>query len=531
MLTVKRVTNMHSITLRLGLFITALCLGGCQKKAETTAVADSPKATASRSTAVEVVKESERSRNFAAVNKHLELGGTLYGYVDIDGDLLKLTGQMQGLLSNMAPTQPGAGMIAQQDLGAIVTMLGLTDVKALGVSSVPDGTGFFRNRVFIYTGGERHGLMAGLGGKPATLKHIGLAPADAAFFGESEVDMGVIYRTLKDVVTKVAGEPASNQFESMLKKAGEAATISYLDLIYGLKGRTAVVLRVDAEKTIRTPGRDGLVIPAFALLACVEGVGQVVEPSLAKSSGLRRSDVGSLHVYQPTQKLPFEGVEPAIVVDGAMLYITTSLAFLNECREQKAGLAQVAEFKSAVAQLGAENNGLTYISPRLFTRLRELEKLNPALPAQSKSILSFVMAQMPQSDRPLIAVRTNTDDGILVRSYLNRSMKQDLAAIGVYNPLTIGMMAAMAVPAFQKVRTASQDKAVLNNLRQLAAAADQHYLETGTTTATYDQLVGPTRYIKVLNSVAGENYRALRFVQGQTLRVRMANGQMVEYKP
>jgi type IV pilus assembly protein PilA len=87
------------------------------------------------------------------------------------------------------------------------------------------------------------------------------------------------------------------------------------------------------------------------------------------------------------------------------------------------------------------------------------------------------------------------------------------------------------VPAFQKVRTASQDKAVLNNLRQLAAAADQHYLETGTTTATYDQLVGPTRYIRVINPVAGENYRALRFVQGQTLRVRMANGQTVEYKP
>jgi type IV pilus assembly protein PilA len=78
---------------------------------------------------------------------------------------------------------------------------------------------------------------------------------------------------------------------------------------------------------------------------------------------------------------------------------------------------------------------------------------------------------------------------------------------------------------------ASQEKAVLNNLRQLAAAADQHYLETGTTTATYDQLVGPTRYIRVLNPVAGENYRALRFQQGRPLSVRLRNGKMVEYKP
>jgi len=37
----------------------------------------------------------------------------------------------------------------------------------------------------------------------------------------------------------------------------------------------------------------------------------------------------------------------------------------------------------------------------------------------------------------------------------------------------IGLLAAMAIPAFQKVRSNSQDKAVTNNLRQLAAAADQ----------------------------------------------------------
>jgi type IV pilus assembly protein PilA len=522
---------MHPIPLRLGLMIAALSLGACQKKAEAPAAAEGAKAGPPKSTAVEVVKETERSRSFAAVNKHLELGGTLYGYVDIDGDLLKLTGYFQGILADVAKTQPGANLVAQQDLPAIVTMLGLTDVKALGVSSVPDGTGFFRNRLFIYTGGERHGLMAALGGKPAPLKHIGLAPADAAFFGESEMDMGVVYKTLKDVVAKVAGEPASTQLETMLKKAGEAATISYLDLIYGLKGRTAVVMRVEPEKTFRLPGRDGMVIPAFSLLACVEGIGQVVEPSLAKARGLRRSDVGTTHVYEVTQKLPLDGVQPAIVIDGSTLYLTTSLAFLNECREQKSGLAQVAEFKNAVAQLGAENNGLTYISPRVFSRIRDLEKLNPNLPPQAKSVIQLVLAQMPQSERPLVAVRTNTEDGVLVRSYLNRSMKQDIAAVGVYNPLTVGLMAAMAIPAFQKVQTSSQEKAVLNNLRQLAAAADQHYLETGTTTATYDQLVGPTRYIKVINPVAGENYRALRFSQGQTLRVRLGNGKTVEYTP
>ena len=520
---------MHAFSLRIGIVSAACALGACQKQAQSTATSAPPKA-AAKPVAVEVVKESERSRNFAAVNKHLELGGTLYGYVDVDGDLLKLTGRLQGLMADISKTQPGASMVAHQDLAGIVTMLGLTDVKAVGVSSVPDGTRFFRNRIFIYTGGERHGLMAGLGGKPAAFKHVGLAPADAAFFGESELDLAAVYRTLRDVVVKVAGEPAGNQLETALKKAGEAATISYLDLIYRLQGRTAVVMRVDAEKTMRTPGRQGMTLPAFSLLACVEGVGQIVEPSLVKARGLRRSESGSLHVFEPTQKTPIEGLQPAIVIDGSTLYVTTSLAFLNECREQKTGLAQTAEFQQALAKLGKEGNGLTYVSPRLFARIREVEKLNPNLPAQTKSILSLVLAQMPETDRPLIAVRTNMEDGILVRSYLNRSMKQDLAAISIYNPMTVGLMASMAIPAFQKTRTASQEKAVMNNLRQLAAAAEQHYVETGTTTATYDQLVGPQRYIKVLNSVAGENYRALRFKQGEPISVRLENGKVVEYR-
>ncbi len=143
----------------------------------------------------------------------------------------------------------------------------------------------------------------------------------------------------------------------------------------------------------------------------------------------------------------------------------------------------------------------------------------------------MTVSRVPSPTQPLVAIRTNLPDGVLVRSYLNRSMKQDVAMISVYNPVTVGLMAAMAIPAFQKVRQASQEKAVLNNLRQLAAAADQHYLEHGVTTATYNDLVGPGHYIKVINSVAGENYRTLRFRQGQTLRVQLPGGRTVEYTP
>lgn len=70
----------------------------------------------------------------------------------------------------------------------------------------------------------------------------------------------------------------------------------------------------------------------------------------------------------------------------------------------------------------------------------------------------------------------------------------------------IGLLAALALPAVQKVRSASQDKAVLNNMRQLGAGADQFYFENGTNQAGIASLVGAANYVKILTTVANETY-------------------------
>lgn len=57
---------------------------------------------------------------------------------------------------------------------------------------------------------------------------------------------------------------------------------------------------------------------------------------------------------------------------------------------------------------------------------------------------------------------------------------------------------------------------VLANLRQLAAAADQYYLENGATVVTFDKLVGggPNHYIKELKRADGEDYTKLDLRHG-----------------
>ena len=95
----------------------------------------------------------------------------------------------------------------------------------------------------------------------------------------------------------------------------------------------------------------------------------------------------------------------------------------------------------------------------------------------------------------------------------------------------IGLLAAMAIPAFQKVRSSSQDKAVLNNVRQLASAADQYFLENGVNSVALTSLVGPTNYVKTFQTVANEAYPA-NYTQGVTITVTgIASARTVTYAP
>lgn len=508
----------------------ALAFAGCGKK-ETSAGGSASTDSGEKKTTTELVRETERSRHFLAVNRQLELGGTMYGYVDIDGDAMKVAGILKNAAQQYGAAVPDIEPFANQDFVALFTKLGLDDVKAFGVSSVPDGTGYFRNRAFFYTPDGRHGLLAGLGGKPGAFAHLALAPADTDIYSETEIDVPAIYLTVKDVVGQVAGEAAKNQLDAALQKAGEKAMISWLKLINATKGHLVFVMRFEDGRTFDIPAPQPVKFPAFSILMRLDGVGGAVEDALRGVPLLTATQADGMHLYTFNQPLPVAGLKPVIAIEGSTLFFATSPEFLTECRAKKSSLANDAKFKKALAELGTEGNGIGYISPHVFKRIGDFATLNPDMPPQVKSVFESVVNNLPKGDRPLMTLRVNLPDGILVRSTTNRSLKQEVALVAVYNPVTVGVLAAMAIPAFQKVRMASQQKAIMNNLRQLSAAADQFYLEKGVSRAQYEDLVGPGKYIKVIQPVMGENYRVLRFRSGEALRIRLPDGRTVEYQP
>ena len=84
--------------------------------------------------------------------------------------------------------------------------------------------------------------------------------------------------------------------------------------------------------------------------------------------------------------------------------------------------------------------------------------------------------------------------------------------------------------AFADVKRSSMEKTILNNLRQLAAAADQFFLEHGVDKVKFEQLVGPDKYIKQLTPIDGEDYSKLDLTLGASpWKIVSASGITVSY--
>ena len=81
----------------------------------------------------------------------------------------------------------------------------------------------------------------------------------------------------------------------------------------------------------------------------------------------------------------------------------------------------------------------------------------------------------------------------------------------------IGLLAAMAIPAFQKVRRSSQEKTIINDARQIAAGAQQYFLENGVTSVAATDIIGTNGYVKSLGQ--GNALKTDPLLQGGTFKM------------
>jgi type IV pilus assembly protein PilA len=122
-------------------------------------------------------------------------------------------------------------------------------------------------------------------------------------------------------------------------------------------------------------------------------------------------------------------------------------------------------------------------------------------------------------DRPLVAV--GSPKIIIKLQYLNimnntKTRKGFTLVEIMIVVVIIGLLAAMAIPAFAKVRQQSRLKAVTNNLRQLGNAAQSYMMEKSATQAGYTDIVGTGTdfYLHNMTPVVDEDYTSFTILNG-----------------
>ena len=70
----------------------------------------------------------------------------------------------------------------------------------------------------------------------------------------------------------------------------------------------------------------------------------------------------------------------------------------------------------------------------------------------------------------------------------------------------IGLLAVMAIPAFQKVHEAQQREAITKNLRALASGAHKYFQDNNLTTVDTADLIGNEEYVQSFEQVVDETY-------------------------
>jgi len=154
------------------------------------------------------------------------------------------------------------------------------------------------------------------------------------------------------------------------------------------------------------------------------------------------------------------------------------------------------------ARLNAEAYADQYFKDRgFFVSLHELTSTYPTLSPRVADLLA-----LKKNEPPAKAVR---EPLAYVPALFIPGGGTGAPANAMVVIVVIGLMAAMAIPAFQKVRQSAQEKACFNNERQLAAAFNQYQLENDRGAKSWSDIVGADKYVKTMPAcLAGGVYSA-----------------------
>ncbi len=401
------------------------------------------------------VAADRMSEHYSKVSERLELGGDFYFYMNIDGDLEKLVDMIQKMVDQVRKSDKSFDM-PKVNFRRILSHLGLDGILALGLSSAKDKD-LYHNRAFVYLSKQRKGLLGGYGGKAHPLTLANHAPADADLVWESDAHFKTLFDILPAIMQEFpGGKKEVEQMFNELNTPIPELNLTVKDILNQANTRIELVIRIDPEKKLNIPG-ENIHIPFVEFMIGLDNMDVVFNPVAEKITTapfVEKQDQApwQMLVISPPfpEKSDFEIYKPVLAVNQKtkQLVFATSPGFLKACTASDKPLIGAKLYKQASRDLPTEGNGMFYLSPYLYKKIQPLLTEIAQQEEEFKVIKLIMDALLSDTKVATVSIRVNEKDGIFVASNEASSHKTTLLTMNYANPAVIGILAAVAIPAF-----------------------------------------------------------------------------------
>ena len=398
---------------------------------------------------------SDKER-FEEVAGQLDLGGVLYGYVSVDGDLSGLAKFVNSFMSGMKEIDKGVSAhIPDVDIEALMKISGLDSISALGLSSIQTNQGF-RNKVYLHAPNGVRGLLSMLGDEAKEFEVLQLAPSGTDFVVQQEVKLKTFYNEV--VLGALGGSPEQGgamplgppgmmmkmMVDGMMKQPMPPPfTFTGEKLINDLDTNIMVIIDGDPSKMlpVELEGND-LNMPKIQGAVLIDNVGWLAEELIkmfkaekakggkrvppfevvdnANWIGLKLSIKSESLSNRNRKEIKQFGLQNAMLAHhrpSGKLIVSSSKEFATGLFSPKPKLASDPVFLAKTKGLPKQGTAISYLSPILMTELRKFikEAIEAENPPEDDlfAALSMLDFFLPEGALGEAMVTTPSEDGLL----------------------------------------------------------------------------------------------------------------------
>lgn len=472
------------------------------------------------------------AQDFAAVAAQLEQGGDLYAIMQTRGviDFVAKTGN--DFIHALRECDPGlAAKIPPIDYSMLEKHLMLSQLKAIGASSIKTEGDDYSIRVYYHMDGKPEGIWKLIKTEPFPFEMIHHAPADATDVYEMAFDFTVLRDIANGVATDLFGEAGPAIVANFLSQKVPETDVTYNELLDAFSNQLGIVSKLQSFSPESSPPvkRDTVIR--------LKNAGEIaarLKPYFEQFLLFNETD--DFIQYKTDPELT-DYLELRLLKSDNSLWLASNTTLLENCLHPESSMASTDSYKKYITKVDESSFSYSYTSPSLSPDIQNvglgfidmIETMSAKNEGESIAPLKLFLKEfIGKYKSESFTISYLNDGGIMQQCYTKHAGRDYVITFSAAIP---GVIVAMAVPAFMKVRNASEEKTITNNLRIFASTGQMYMLDNGIPEVSYEDIVGPGKAIEALESVAGESYEDLWMdIDTTELSVELPDGRVITYE-